>query len=225
VTIVSNTQDGSPVVRYDAYVIPQPQIAFTASPTTIDAGGQSTLTWNVSNADTIQLSPGFGSVQSTGSVTVAPGATQQYTLAVKGLDGRTANAFATVNVNPPPLTLTAANISFHTNDEDRDHDTNESIYIKCTGNTVASLNGTFGDNGFPDNSDRGPFGLAVGSHPRLDQISNCQLHIDQSPNGNDTWRFNVHLHVEFSNGQQSQSKDYDWGHQELHNNASVTFPL
>jgi hypothetical protein len=225
VTIVSNTQDGSPSLRYDAYVVPQPTVAFTASPTTIDSGASSTLNWDVANAANIELSPGFGVVQPNGSLTVNPSRTQQYTLAVRGLDGQTRNTFVTVNVNPPPLTLNAAAISFHTNDDDRDHDTNESIYISCAGGSVASLNGTFGDQRFPDQTDNGPFQVGVSGHPSLVQISTCQLHIDQSPKGNDTWKFNVHLHLVFSNGDSSQSKDYDWGGQVLHNQASAAYPL
>jgi hypothetical protein len=226
VTIVSNTADGNASVRYDAYVIPQPIISFTANPTVIDVGGSATLQWNVQNADSVQLNPGFGLMQPTGTMTVSPLTTQQYDLIIKSLDGKTTNSYATVTVNPPPLTLTSATVSFHTNDDDRDHDTNESIYISCPGlGTVAFLNGTFGDQGFPDNSDRGPFTFNVTSHPRLDQVSSCQLHIDQNPNGNDTWRYNVSLHLVFSNGQSSQPKDYSWGQQELHNNASNTHPL
>lgn len=226
VTIVTNTGDGNASVRYDAYVIPEPLVSFSADPVRIDFGGTAKLQWNVQNADSVDLNPGFGSVQPLGSVNVSPSSTQQYTLAVKGLNGKTRNSYATVTVNPPPLRLSSATISFHTNDEDRDHDTNESIYILCPGyGSVASLNGTFGNQGFPDNSDNGPFGFSVSGHPTLDQISSCQLHIDQNPNGNDTWRYNVGLHLVFSNGLTSQSKDYGWGQQELHNNSSHTYPL
>ena len=226
VTIVANTADGNASVRYDAYVIPEALVSFRADPGRIDFGGSSTLQWNVQNADSVDLSPGFGKVQPVGSVNVSPSSTQQYTLAVKGLSGKTTNSYATITVNPPPLKLTSASISFHTNDEDRDHDTNESIYIICPGyGTVATLNGTFGDQGFSDNSPNGPFGLSVSGHPTLDQISTCQLHIDQNPNGHDTWRFNVGLHLVFSNGVTSQPKEYGWGQQELHNNASATYPL
>ncbi|MGC4118869.1 MAG: hypothetical protein QM765_30755 [Myxococcales bacterium] len=225
VTIVAKFDEGSPTVRYDAFEILPPFALLEPKQVTIESGASATLRWTVSNAESATLSPGFGSVQSTGTVAVYPTKTQQYTLTAKGLDGKLVNDFATVEVKPPPLVLTGASVSFHTNDEDRDHNTNETIYVRCSGETVALASGTFGNRKFSDDSNEGPFSLAVTAHPRLESISTCQFRIDQSPKGNDTWRFNVHLTLVFSNGETSQSKNYDFNGQELKNISALSFDL
>ena len=53
---------------------------FSASPTSIKAGGSSTLTWDVSGSTSINISQGIGGVGATGSVAVTPAATTTYTL-------------------------------------------------------------------------------------------------------------------------------------------------
>ncbi len=92
VTIVVNTvQTGPPVV------------SFTASPATISAGGSSTLTWNVSGASSVSISPGIGTVAASGSRAVSPSSTTTYTLTA-GYSGGSVNANATVTVGAtPPL--------------------------------------------------------------------------------------------------------------------------
>jgi len=70
---------------------------FTANPTTINAGQSSTLTWQVSNADTVVITS-LGSVALNGSQAVTPATTTTYTLtATHG--SQTATAQATVTVN------------------------------------------------------------------------------------------------------------------------------
>lgn len=74
-----------------------PVIAFTANPTAINAGQSSTLTWQVSNADTATIST-LGSVALSGSQAVTPATTTTYILtATHG--SQTATAQATVTVN------------------------------------------------------------------------------------------------------------------------------
>ena len=75
--------------------------SFTATPTTIQTGQSATLAWSATNADTLSIAPGVGTV--TGSNTgVSPTATTTYTLTASGRGG-TASATAVVNVtNPPP---------------------------------------------------------------------------------------------------------------------------
>jgi hypothetical protein len=74
-----------------------PVIAFTANPTTINAGQSSTLTWQVTNADNVVIST-LGSVALSGSQAVTPATTTTYTLtATHG--SQTATAQATVTVN------------------------------------------------------------------------------------------------------------------------------
>lgn len=72
-------------------------VNFTANPSTINAGQSSTLSWTVSNADTVTIST-LGTVALTGSQAVTPATTTTYTLtATHGTQTATANATVTVN--------------------------------------------------------------------------------------------------------------------------------
>ena len=72
-------------------------VAFTANPTTINAGQSSTLSWQVQNADTVTIST-LGTVALNGSQAVTPATTTTYILtAVHGTQTATASATVTVN--------------------------------------------------------------------------------------------------------------------------------
>jgi hypothetical protein len=77
-------------------------ITFTANPMTITRGDQSTLTWNVENADTITISPTVGTVSPTGTRAVTPNDTTMYTLTATNRFG-TSSAQTTITVNVPPV--------------------------------------------------------------------------------------------------------------------------
>jgi hypothetical protein len=85
---------------YTASNVPQgaaPSIAsLTASPTSVSSGGSVTLSWNVSNASYVIVSPQAGAVRGT-SVTVQPSQTTTYTLYATNQFGRS-TATVTVNV-------------------------------------------------------------------------------------------------------------------------------
>jgi hypothetical protein len=70
---------------------------FTASPANVAAGGNVTLSWTVSNASYLIVSPGPGAVRGA-NATVTPSATTSYTLIATNAYGRTT---ATVNVTVP----------------------------------------------------------------------------------------------------------------------------
>jgi hypothetical protein len=76
---------------------PVPTItSFTATPSTINAGQSSVLTWNVTNASSTSLNNGLGTISST-SVTVAPAVSTTYTLSATNPGGTvTANVLVTV---------------------------------------------------------------------------------------------------------------------------------
>lgn len=63
------TPSGLPVINY-----------FTASPPIISSGGFTTLSWNVSNATSVTIDNGIGSVAASGSMIVSPAASTNYTL-------------------------------------------------------------------------------------------------------------------------------------------------
>jgi hypothetical protein len=77
---------------------PPPVInSFTANPSYIQPGQAVVLTWNVSDADTVKISPAVGQVPSSGSYNVTPGYTTTYTLTATNEDGGvSANTAVTV---------------------------------------------------------------------------------------------------------------------------------
>ena len=91
-------------------VVPRPDSpmidSFGASPTTITAGGCTTLSWTTTDAVSVSISPAIGgeplSVDGNGSV--CPDSTETYDLTATGAEGaqpRTDTASVTVTVNPP----------------------------------------------------------------------------------------------------------------------------
>ena len=86
---------------------PLPVPVLTASPSTIIAGANSTLTWSSTNA-TACTGTNFNTANHTsGSMTVTPAATITYSISCTG-PGGTANTSATVTVNTPPTTTLTA---------------------------------------------------------------------------------------------------------------------
>ena len=69
--------------------------SFLADPQVTEAGGTSTLTWEVSNATTVTISPDVGSVALIGTFVVSPEETTTYTLTASNAAG---NVTANVNV-------------------------------------------------------------------------------------------------------------------------------
>jgi hypothetical protein len=76
--------------------------SFSASPSTINAGGSSILSWGaVSNADAVEIDNGIGGVPAPGSTTVSPSITTVYVLTARCKEV-TAIARAVVSVIQPP---------------------------------------------------------------------------------------------------------------------------
>jgi hypothetical protein len=68
---------------------PKPTVAFTAAPDLLPPGGSSTLTWTTTDADTVTIDNGVGSVNLNGSQTVSPTVETIYTLTAVGTGGTT----------------------------------------------------------------------------------------------------------------------------------------
>ena len=87
-------------------VVGQMTVTLTANPTTVNSGGQSTLTWTTSNAQSISIDQGIGPVTpvSNGSVTVHPTQTTTYTATATDVFGNTQTATATVTVSTGGIT-------------------------------------------------------------------------------------------------------------------------
>ena len=77
-----------------------PLAKITATPAVISAGDQVQLSWRTSDANSVSID-GIGDVPTSGVKTVTPTATTTYHLVARG-DGGSADASATVTVNPPP---------------------------------------------------------------------------------------------------------------------------
>lgn len=78
--------------------------SFTANPNCVQLCQEVFLTWIVSNANTVTISPGIGSVSNTGSYKVTPGSTTTYTLSATNSAG-SVSASTTVAVAPQVSTL------------------------------------------------------------------------------------------------------------------------
>jgi len=67
---------------------PRPTVSLSADPVSIRKGEPSTLSWQSTNADSAFIRPGTGEVPASGSITVSPRRTTQYTITVTGPGGR-----------------------------------------------------------------------------------------------------------------------------------------
>lgn len=73
--------------------------SFTATPSEIFSGNNSTLSWSASDATTVSINQGLGNVNSTGTQEVGPTVTTSYTLTATNSDG-TVTKSCTVTVKP-----------------------------------------------------------------------------------------------------------------------------
>lgn len=78
-----------------------PTAELSASPAVISAGDQTTLKWETTDATSVTIDNGVGTVPTVGVKSVTPTTTTTYHLVATG-PGGTADASATVTVNPPP---------------------------------------------------------------------------------------------------------------------------
>jgi peptidoglycan-associated lipoprotein len=97
---------------------PAPTISLEASPATITSGQPSSLKWNSTNATSVTIDGGIGTVEASGSRQVTPAASITYTAKASGPGGSvTANARVTVteaDVTPPPRSTVVADEAWFT---------------------------------------------------------------------------------------------------------------
>jgi peptidoglycan-associated lipoprotein len=79
----------------------RPTVTLQASPSAINKGESSTLSWNSTDATQLSIDPGVGAVTAQGSTKVTPSDSTTYTITASGPGGST-SATATVSVNAPP---------------------------------------------------------------------------------------------------------------------------
>jgi peptidoglycan-associated lipoprotein len=81
----------------------RPTVDLQASTTIIQRGESVTLTWSSTNATSLSLSPGIGTVAAEGTQRVTPQDSTTYTISATGPGGSAdANVRITVSVPPPP---------------------------------------------------------------------------------------------------------------------------
>ncbi|MFC2008702.1 PKD domain-containing protein [Chloroflexota bacterium] len=108
--VQDNSDEWSSRTQVSVVVLPAtgtssiPLIIFDASPSTIDAGATATLTWNVSGATSVTISPDVGTVPASGFAEVTPEATTTYTLTATS-GGSTATATTTVTLHEAESSL------------------------------------------------------------------------------------------------------------------------
>jgi peptidoglycan-associated lipoprotein len=73
---------------------------FTVEPSTVERGQSASLKWSVSNATSVIIDHGIGSVDVSGQRTVVPADSTTYTLTARNENG-SSGATATVNVTVP----------------------------------------------------------------------------------------------------------------------------
>jgi len=79
--------------------------SFSANPSTITVGESSTLSWSVTDATSVTIDNGIGSVALTGTTAVNPITTTTYTLTATNTAG-SVTAATTITVNPATLEIT-----------------------------------------------------------------------------------------------------------------------
>jgi peptidoglycan-associated lipoprotein len=86
----------------------RPTVTLQASPTSVNKGEASTLSWNSTDATQLSIAPEVGAVTAQGSTKVTPSDSMTYTITATGPGGSTsATASVTVNAPPPPVTAPA----------------------------------------------------------------------------------------------------------------------
>jgi hypothetical protein len=103
ITVVSSTGNSTTATATLTVTEPQiiPSVSLSASPSNINLGSTSILTWNSSNATSV-VSSNFGTSALSGSQVVAPSSSTTYSITVRSSTGNQASAFAGVNVTQPP---------------------------------------------------------------------------------------------------------------------------
>ncbi len=82
---------------------PTPTLSLSASPSAIQTGQSTTLSWNSSNATSVTIDNGVGTVEASGTRSVTPSASTTYVARATGPGGNaTAEARVTVTAPPPP---------------------------------------------------------------------------------------------------------------------------
>jgi len=83
----------------------EPTVNLSVTPATIEKGQSATVTWSTTDATDVEITPGIGKVEPSGTSTVSPPDSTTYILTATGPGGRkTTSVRLTVAAPPPPVT-------------------------------------------------------------------------------------------------------------------------
>jgi peptidoglycan-associated lipoprotein len=92
-----------PAINQQQQPAARPTVTLQANPTTIEKGQSTTLTWSSTNATSLTLAPGVGSIAPEGSTQVSPAESTTYTITANGPGGDTEQTVrVTVSAGAPP---------------------------------------------------------------------------------------------------------------------------
>jgi len=90
----------------------RPTVTINANPTFIQRGDSTTLSWSSTNATSLSISPGIGSVSAQGTQSVSPRDAITYTITANGPGGSAdASVHISTSAAPPPAAPAATNQS------------------------------------------------------------------------------------------------------------------
>jgi hypothetical protein len=112
---------------------------FSSNPSTINAGGTSTLMWNVTGANSVSIDHGIGTVNAAGIMTITPASSTVYTISATNSAGTvTKTAMTTVNPSSPAVG-TPVIIAFINNPTTINSDGTSTLLWNVTGADVVSI--------------------------------------------------------------------------------------
>lgn len=115
-TITASGSGGSTSNTVTVSVYPLPIVTISADPAYIQPGGDSTLVWTSSDADSCIIEPGIGSVALSGTTDVSPSGTTTYTITAQGPGGSTAESVTVSVIDPPTVSISAEPQTVYTGD-------------------------------------------------------------------------------------------------------------
>ncbi|MDY6971032.1 MAG: hypothetical protein SV775_01755, partial [Thermodesulfobacteriota bacterium] len=95
--------------------IDPPSVSISSEPDAVRIGESSTLTWSSTNAETVTIDQGIGSVDLNGSITISPTEIKTYTVTAENPGGSDSDSVTVTILNSPPV---AEPQSVTTNEDD-----------------------------------------------------------------------------------------------------------
>jgi YD repeat-containing protein len=107
VTAVNSTQESSKSNEQSAKTIAVlPTASITINPTSMIQGESAQLSWECTNSDTCEITPNIGAVASSGTMSISPTATTDYTITATGPGGSVTNTASITVAIPPTASIT-----------------------------------------------------------------------------------------------------------------------